>query len=282
MSIYENQARRGTIKKIKEQPIVSLLTDFGLTDPFVAEMKGVILSICPDAKIIDISHLVGKFDVRASSFVLAAATPHFPPRTIHVAVVDPSVGSERRAIVIETNKYLFVGPDNGLMIPAATIDGILHVYHLTNRSLMCSEISFTFHGRDIFAPAAAHLACGTAPRECGVEIKDYVKLEFAQTTLIGRTLTCSVFHVDSFGNVITNLPKAELSKLNLKLGAEIRVTVGRRRISARLVQTYSDLKRGEIGILVGSHGFLELAYREESFVKRFHVRMGSDVQVYGE
>ena len=251
-------------------------------DPFVAEMKGVILSICPDAKIVDISHLVEKFDVRVGSFVLAASTPCFPSGTIHVAVVDPGVGSKRRAIVIETSKYLFVGPDNGLMIPAATIDVILHVYRLTNRSFMRSEISSTFHGRDIFAPAAAHLACGTTPRECGAEIKDYVKPEFAQTTLKGRTLIGNIFHVDSFGNVITNLPNAELSKLNLKLGAEIRIVVGGKRLSTRYVQTYSDLKRGEIGILAGSHGFLELAYRERNFAKWVHVRIGSVVHVYGE
>jgi len=264
------------------QPIVTLLTDFGLMDPFVAEMKGVILSVCPDANIIDISHLVEKFDVRKGAFLLAAANPYFPRGTVHVAVVDPGVGSERRAIVIETNKSLLVGPDNGLMIPAATIDGILHVYRLTNRSLMRNEISSTFHGRDVFAPAAAHLACGTAPRECGAEIKDYVKPEFTQITLKGRTVTCEVFHIDSFGNVITNLSQVELSKLNLKLGAKIPLAVGGRRVSARLVQTYSDLNRGEIGILTGSHGFLELACREGSAAKRIRVRRGSVVRVYGE
>jgi len=264
------------------QPIVSLLTDFGLMDPFVAEMKGVILSICPDANIIDISHLVEKFDVRMGAFLLAAATPYLPRGTVHVAVVDPGVGSERRAIVIETSKSLFVGPDNGLTIPAATIEGILHVYHLTNRSLMRNEISSTFHGRDVFALAAAHLACGRGPRECGSEITDYLKPQFAQTTLKGRTAICEVFHVDSFGNVITNLPQAELSRLSLKLGAKIPLAVGGRRVTARLVRTYSDLGRGEMGILTGSHGFLELACREGSAAKRIRVRRGSVVRVYGD
>jgi S-adenosylmethionine hydrolase len=263
------------------QPVVSLLTDFGLMDPFVAEMKGVILSICPDANLIDISHLVEKFNVRMGAFLLAAATPYFPHGTVHLAVVDPGVGSKRQAIVIETIKYLFVGPDNGLMIPAATIDGILHVYHLTNRSLLRDDISSTFHGRDIFASAAAHLACGTAPKECGAEVKSYAKPEFTKTTLKGRTVACSVLYVDSFGDVITNLPQAELSKLNLKLGAKIPLAVGRRSVSARFVQTYSDLNRGEIGILTGSHGFLELACREASAAKRVRVRRGSVVRVYG-
>lgn len=263
------------------RPVISLLTDFGLMDPFVAEMKAVILSLCPDAEIIDITHLVDKFDVRMGAFLLAGATPYFPRGTVHVAVVDPGVGSERRAIVIETKKSFFVGPDNGLMIPATTVDGILHVYDLTNRSLMRTEISSTFHGRDVFAPAAAHLARGTPPRECGREIADYVKPQYAQSTLEGTTATCEVFHVDSFGNIITNLTQASMSKLSLKPGEKIALAVGGRRMSARLVQTYSELGQGEIGILIGSHGFLEVACRELSAAKRIHARRGSVVRVYG-
>jgi len=263
------------------QAIVSLLTDFGLVDPFVAEMKGVILSICPDVKIIDISHLVDKFNIRMGAFLLASATPHFPNGTVHVAVVDPNVGSDRRPIAIETSRSLFVGPDNGLMVPAAAIDGINHVYELTNRSLMRGEISSTFHGRDIFAPVAAHLACGTAPRECGPEISNYVKPQFAQSTTKGTTAVCEVFHVDSFGNVITNLSQNDLSKLNLKLGKKIAISVGGRRIPARFVNTYSDLGRNEVGILIGSHGYLEVACREKSAAKRIRVRTGNAVHVYG-
>lgn len=138
--------------------IISLLTDFGLLDPFVGEMKAVILSICPDARIIDITHQVQKFDVRLGSFLLAGAAPYFPAGTVHVGVVDPGVGSSRRAIVVETARAVYVGPDNGLLVPAAQREGILHVYELTNRSLMREEVSATFHGRDVFAPAAAHLA----------------------------------------------------------------------------------------------------------------------------
>jgi hypothetical protein len=269
------------IERTNLQAIVSLLTDFGLVDPFVAEMKGVILSICPDVKIIDISHLVDKFNIRMGAFLLASATPHFPNGTVHVAVVDPNVGSDRRPIAIETSRSLFVGPDNGLMVPAAAIDGINHVYELTNRLLMRGEISSTFHGRDIFAPVAGHLACGTAPRECGPEISNYVKPQFAQSTIEGTTAVCEVFHVDSFGNVITNLSQKGLSKLNLKLGKKIAISVGGRRIPARFVNTYSDLGRNEVGILIGSHGYLEVACREKSAAKRIRVRTGNAVHVYG-
>lgn len=262
--------------------VVSLLTDFGLMDPFVGEMKAVILSICPDAKIIDIGHLVEKFDIRMGAFLLARATPYFPSGTVHVGVVDPGVGGERRAIVIETSRSLFVGPDNGLLMPAAARAGILHVYELTNRSLMRGEVSSTFHGRDVFAPAAAHLAAGTPPKECGPEISEYVKPHYAQSTVNGSTANSEVFHADSFGNLITSLPNADLARLNLKFGQKVRVVIGGKRLSARFVKTYSDLNRDEIGILVGSHGFLEVACRERNAAKRIGARRGNVVRVYGD
>jgi S-adenosylmethionine hydrolase len=251
-------------------------------DPFVGEMKAVILSICPDAKIIDISHLVEKFDIRMGAFLLAGATPYFPSGTVHVGVVDPGVGGERRAIIIETSRSLFVGPDNGLLIPAATEDGILHVYELTNGSLMRGEVSSTFHGRDVFAPAAAHLAVGTPAKECGPEISDYAKPQYGQSTINGTTANSEVFHVDSFGNLITSLPNADLAGLNLKLGRKVRVIVGGKRLSARFVKTYSDLNQDEIGVLVGSHGFVEVACREKNVAKRIGARRGSVVRVYGD
>jgi hypothetical protein len=150
--------------------LVSLLTDFGLSDPFVGEVKATIFSICPEAEVIDITHDVERFNIRMGAFLLATATPFFPAGSVHVAVVDPGVGSERRPIAVETSRSIYVGSDNGLLIPAATREGIQHVYELTNRSLMKDAVLSTFHGRDIFAPVAAHLACGTQPKEVGEEI----------------------------------------------------------------------------------------------------------------
>ncbi len=271
---------RGTVDR-NFRALVSLLTDFGLTDPFIAEMKAVIFSICPEARIIDITHQVEKFDIRMGSFLLASAAPYFPNGTVHVAVVDPGVGSERRPIVVETKRSVFVGPDNGLLIPAAQLDGILHVYELTNRSLMREEISATFHGRDIFAPAAAHLARGLSPKECGPEIADYMKPSYAQPSFDGSTVECEVFHIDGFGNIVTNLSRTLLPKLNLELGEKVSLSVDRRRFSVRFVMTYSNLAADEVGILVGSHGFLEVACRERSAAARLRVKRGSIVRVYG-
>ena len=265
----------------KSSPIISLLTDFGLMDPYVAEMKAVILSTCPKAAIIDISHLVEKFNIRMGAFLLASAAPSFPAGSVHVAVVDPGVGSERRPIVIEARRNLYVGPDNGLLIPAAEAEGILKVFEVANHKLMRSDVSATFHGRDIFAPVAAHLACGVQSRECGPEISHYVKPPYTQPTLDGRKAFCEVFHIDGFGNIITNLRSTHISKWNLSADQKFRISLGNRRISARCVRTYSDLKKNEFGFLTGSHGFVEIACREENAAKRIRAKTGIAVRIEG-
>ncbi len=258
-----------------KRPLISLLTDFGLMDPFVGEMKAVILSICPEARIVDISHQVEKYEVGMGAFILASAVPYFPDGTVHIAVVDPGVGSVRRPIVVETDRCLFVGPDNGLMIPAAEREGLLHVYEVTNRSMMRRQVSSTFHGRDIFAPVAAHLACGGRSEECGGEIMDYMRLPYHPPAITGKTATCEVFHIDGFGNIVTNLPETEFSKMSLRYGERIAFSFGRKRFSAKLVRAYADLRGSEFGVLVGSHGFLELACREKSAAQRIKARRGS-------
>jgi S-adenosylmethionine hydrolase len=258
-------------------PVVSLLTDFGLIDPYVSEMKAVILSICPRARIVDISHLVEKFNIRMGAYLLATAATSFPTATVHVAVVDPGVGSSRRPIVIETAHSLLVGPDNGLLVPAAQAEGILHAYHVTNRSIISSQVSATFHGRDIFAPVAAHLACGTPVMECGVEITDFLKPSYAKLKLNGKKVLCEVFHIDGFGNIITNLRAIQVP-FNLKANEKVKISLGNKQFSARHVDTYSDLRKDEYGLLVGSHGFLEIACNEKSAAKRVRARTGMAVR----
>jgi len=255
--------------------IISLLTDFGLTDPFVAEMKVVILSICPEVQIIDLSHGVEKFDIRMGAFLLATAAPYFPQGTIHVGVVDPGVGSERRPIIVQTSKSIYVGPDNGLLVPAARSEGIRHVYHVTNKSLMRREISATFHARDIFAPTAAHLASGFPPADSGDEIIDYVSPSFAQAIVKKSSAVAEVFHIDGFGNVVTNISQAQVAEMGFELGQKVTVVLGRRGFLAKFASTYSDLKSDELGVLVGSHGFLEIACCEKGAAKKIRARRGS-------
>ena len=257
--------------------VITLLTDFGIQDSFVAEMKGVILSICPDATLVDISHDIGKFNIRMGAFVLASATRYFSSGAIHIAVVDPRVGSSRRPIAIETNQSLYVGPDNGLLIPAAVRDGIRHVYELTNRSLMREPISATFHGRDVFAPVGAHLALGIAAKEVGPEITDYVPLSLSELKFDRRSAIGEVSHIDGFGNVVTNIPERLLRRLDAS--GKLIVSIRGMRHSARFVRTYSELHDKELGVLVGSHGFVEIAFKEASAAKRIGVRIGDPLRV---
>jgi S-adenosylmethionine hydrolase len=258
-------------------PVISFLTDFGLMDPYVSEMKAVILSICPRAKIVDITHLVEKFNIRMGAYLLAAAATSFPTATVHVAVVDPGVGSSRRPLVIQTEHSLLVGPDNGLLVPAAQAEGILHVYHVTNRSIMNIPVSGTFHGRDIFAPVAAHLACGVTAKECGVEITNFLKPSYAEPKFNGKRVFCEVFHIDGFGNIITSA-RAIQAWFNLEPDQKLKIALGKRQFSARYVNTYSDLKKDEYGLLLGSQGFLEIACKQRSAAKRVRARTGMAVQ----
>lgn len=161
-------------------PLITLTTDFGLMDPYVAEMKGVILDINPDANIVDVSHDIRKFDIRMAAYTLACATPYFPRGTVHMAVVDPHVGTRRRPVLIQTQNAFYVGPDNGTLPLAANNQRIKHVFEISNRKFMLSRISNTFHGRDIFAPAAAHLSNGIRPAAFGPEIRRISTLGFAR------------------------------------------------------------------------------------------------------
>ncbi len=244
-------------------------------------MKATIHSICPNARIVDITHLIEKFDIRMGAFILASSVKYFPAGTVHVAVVDPGVGSERRPLVIETKRAVLIGPDNGLLIPAAEQLGMLHAYELRNADMMRRTVSATFHGRDIFAPAAAYIASGARLVESGPEIQDYVRATFSSPRLERNAIACEVFYVDGFGNVITNISETDLTKLGLHVGSRIGISVGGKKFSSRIVNTYSDLKREELGVLVSSHGFVEIAMKEKSAAKRLRVRSGRAVRVSG-
>ncbi|MEM3442484.1 MAG: S-adenosyl-l-methionine hydroxide adenosyltransferase family protein [Candidatus Bathyarchaeia archaeon] len=258
--------------------IITLTTDFGLKDPYAAEMKAVILGICPNAQIVDVTHEIEKFNVRMGSYVLACAAPYFPERTIHVAVVDPGVGTKRRPILIETEKNFFVGPDNGLLSLAARAQGIRHVYEISNRRLMLSKVSGTFHGRDVFAPAAAHLARGVSPTEFGREIRGIVTPKFAEAVRNGNTVVGEVIHVDDFGNIITNLQEGELEPLNA--GEIIAVKVNNRRITLKLCKAYAEVKKQEPLAIIGSHGFLEISINQGNAAKKFGAKVEDKVTLY--
>jgi S-adenosylmethionine hydrolase len=230
---------------------ITLLTDFGLQDPYVGVMKGVIATICPTAPVIDLSHQIPPQNIAAARFALLSAYPYFPPGTIHTVVVDPGVGTARRAIALRTELGYLVGPDNGVF--SGVIHHVLEAVALTNhRYWRCPRPSATFHGRDIFAPVAAHLATGVAFADLGLEIgldtlnrEGLPPVQPQPDGLIGQ-----IQAIDHFGNLITTVPAARVAT-----GAA--VTLGHH--TAPLVTTYGDAPGGCLVALIGSHGWLEVA-----------------------
>ena len=258
--------------------IITLTTDFGLRDPYVAEMKAVILSINPNVTIVDITHQIEKFNIRMGAYILAAATPHFPKGTIHVAVVDPGVGTKRRAILVQTKGGYFIGPDNGVLMLAARNQGVRHIYRIENPKFMLPRVSDTFHGRDVFAPAAAYLAKGELPSKFGSEIRDAVMPVFAKIMRRKGVLIGEVIHVDDFGNVVTNFGEKELELLKGKETVNIRLKGVRLRF--KLCRAYADVKPQEPLAIFGSHNFLEISVNQGNAAERFGVKVGDKVAVY--
>jgi S-adenosylmethionine hydrolase len=254
--------------------MITLTTDFGLNDPYVAEMKGVILTINPNAKIIDITHGIEKFNIRMGSFMLASAATYFPKGTVHLSVVDPGVGTERRAILVQTKLGFFVGPDNGVLILATQNQDIEHIYQLTNPKFMLPKVSCTFHGRDIFAPASAYLDKGVAPQEFGKEITDPVMPQFASTKRKNGSIIGEVLHTDDFGNVITNINRAQLPQAKT-----FKIKLPTLLLELALSTTYARAKTKKAIALIGSHGFLEIALNQANAAEKFNIKVEDEVEV---
>jgi S-adenosylmethionine hydrolase len=258
--------------------IITLTTDFGLADPYVAEMKAVILGINPDAKIVDISHQVEKFNIKMGAYILAAAAPYFPRDAIHVAIIDPGVGAKRKPILIETENSFFVGPDNGVLALAAEKQGIRHVYEIANPKYMLPKVSTTFHGRDIFAPAAAYLSKGVSPSEFGREIHRIVKPKFAKIFRKGSMLIGEIIHVDSFGNIITNFAADWLELIGVK--ESVKVKIGEAALRLRLCKAYAEVKAKKPLAIIGSHDFLEISVNQGNAAEAFKAKVGDKVILY--
>jgi hypothetical protein len=255
--------------------LITLTTDFGLKDPYVAEMKAVILSICPEAVIVDISHEVEKFDIRMGAYFLASAAPYFPKGTIHVAVVDPGVGTKRQPLLIQARHNFFIGPDNGILAMAARKQGILHTYKIVNHKLMLPRVSNTFHGRDIFAPVAAHVANGTPPTEFGPEIRDIVMPGFVKPRKEKNRLVGEVLHVDRFGNIVTNVDEKELELTKTETVVNIKLRNAKLRL--KLCKAYGEVEKSEALAIIGSHDFLEIAINQGNAAESFGARIGDEV-----
>ena len=260
-----------------KRPIITLLSDFGLRDSYVAEMKAVILSICPEACIIDISHEVRKFNIRMGAFLLARAARYFPERTIHVAVVDPGVGTERRPIIVESEKSLYVGPDNGVLMLSAQREGIKHIYVIKNPKYMLKEISRTFHGRDIFSPAAAYLAKGVPPSEFGPEIFNPVTPSFIKPKISEDLIEGEVIHIDDFGNIITNISFDDLKSLGIREGDQLTIKFRENVFNIKLCTAYGEVQLHTPLAIIGSSSFLEISVNQADASKYFGVDVGEKI-----
>jgi len=258
--------------------LITLTTDFGLLDPYVAEIKAVIYGINPNAKIVDISHQIEKFNIRMGAYVLASAAPYFPKGTIHIAVVDPGVGTKRKPILIETEDSFLIGPDNGVLALAAEKQGIKHVYEIANPKYMLPKVSTTFHGRDIFAPVAGHLSKGVLPSEFGPEIRQIVKPQFAKIVRRGSMLVGEVMHIDGFGNIITNFTAKELESLGI--GEKLNFKIGETTLKLRLCRAYAEVEAKKPLAIIGSHDFLEISVNKGNAAKMFKVKAGDKVILY--
>jgi len=257
--------------------IVTLLSDFGYLDQYVSEMKGTILSLCPSATVVDISHGIEKFNIRMGAFVLAAASTYFPVETVHVAVVDPGVGGERRNLLIETQRAVYVGPDNGILLPAALRDGIKETYSIENRQFMRSSVSSTFHGRDVFAYAAGRVACGAELSEVGPKVSDPVSITRTRAEVSHERIDCEVLGIDSFGNIVTTASDKELRAIGLQVRDRIVMKTKGRTHHLSVGRTYSDTAKDKPVLLVGSHDFLEIAINKGNAARRFHLRPGDQL-----
>ncbi len=258
------------------RPLITLLTDFGTRDAYVASLKGVILGLNPEARLVDLTHDIPPQDILAGAFVLAEAAPYFPPGAIHLAVVDPGVGSARRGLAARCRGRFWVGPDNGLLRLAWGESPDLSIVSLENPAFFRPEVAATFHGRDVFAPVAAHLSLGVALEQLGPAVTDPVPLPVAAPTFSADAARGEIIYVDRFGNLVANLPAGPL--LDWLAGQEFHLEVGPLRLT-RLARTYADAPPGEFLALIGSHGYLEIACAQDRAARRLGLGVGQPVLI---
>jgi S-adenosylmethionine hydrolase len=279
--------RRTTIRVRRPQPprrrprpngIVTLLTDFGTSDAYVGIMKGVVLGIHPRAQLVDITHAVPPQAVRLGALLLRSAVDYFPDGTVHLAVVDPGVGSARDPVVVVTARAVLVGPDNGLLTPSAAALGVRAVHRLEREKFFRRPVSHTFHGRDIFAPVAASLAAGTPPASFGSQRPALQPLDLPEPRIADGTVQGEVVYVDRFGNLITNIGATTVHAFRPQ---RLSVRIADTMISP-LASSYAAAAPGAPLALIGSWGMLEVAVRDGNAAEQLRAGIATRVTVLGE
>ena len=242
----------------KKQSIITLITDFGLQDGYVGVMKGIMADINLSAKVIDISNNIEPQDIFQAAYVLNSTYTYFPKGTIHVVVVDPGVGSDRKILCLKTDDYFFLAPDNGVLSFVTSKEETSSIREVTNGKFFLPEISNTFHGRDIFAPVAAHLSKGVNHKELGERVEKINQIDLSKPILSpDGELTAEIIYVDSFGNLITNVNREIIGRMKIEL-ERVSITMGRRRING-ICSAYTDVGDNEALAIFGSSGYLEIS-----------------------
>lgn len=267
---------------------ITLLTDFGLTDTYVGVMKGVVASINPAARIIDLSHNIKPQDIREAAFLLAGSFSYFPPGTIHVVVVDPTVGSERPALCVQSGGYFFIGPDNGVTSIACYRAGRPKIFGIENEDYFLKDPSHTFHGRDIFAPAAAHLSAGIPIELMGQRMRSMKRIRQPRPKIeitkrpVQSKVRGQVVHIDKFGNLITNITEKDIQEAFSGAAKEkLLVLCGEHKIKG-LSSTYSNVSLGEPLALFGSYALLEVSVREGDASNILSIKRGDPVTILSQ
>ena len=261
------------------RPIITLTTDFGLNDHYIGSMKGVILEIVPDAQIVDICHTVQPFDVLDGALTIAQAYNYYPASTVHLVVVDPGVGTERRPILASSDRHHFVAPDNGVLSLIYGREERIHVRHITSDHYFRQPVSKTFHGRDIFAPVAAYLSKRMETDKFGDEITDFVRFNAPKPKSgDGKTLRGVVLKVDRFGNLVTNITPQDAPMLFQLDPLPFKIVVGKREIT-EIHATYADGTPGEVFGILGSMGYLEIATNRGAAAQLVGSGKGSEVNI---
>ncbi|MFQ6037420.1 MAG: S-adenosyl-l-methionine hydroxide adenosyltransferase family protein [Candidatus Aminicenantales bacterium] len=260
-------------------PVIALLTDFGESDFFTGSLRGVIAGIQPSARVFDITHGVASFDILAGAFILRAAFPYYPEGTVFLSVVDPGVGTSRRILVVETQRFFFVAPDNGLLSLALELESPKTIVAASNPRYFLESPGQTFEARDKMAPVAAWLSRGVPIEEFGDAIPDYNRLDIPPPRVHKRGITGRVLYADKFGNLITNIPWKDVDRLAKSVsGRRLACRTGGRMVR-RMVAAYAEADRGEAVFLPGSLGLVEVAVREGSAARDLGARPGDSVAV---
>jgi S-adenosylmethionine hydrolase len=257
--------------------IITLITDFGTEDHYAGALKGVILSINPEVAIVDVSHEVPAGNIQSGSYMLSQIHPLFPDGTIHLVVVDPGVGGARRPLVLKSSRGFFVGPDNGVFTPVLKSGEVDSVVEITERKYLTGNISATFHGRDVFAPVAAHLSLGTVTiDDLGHTVEDPFFLESCEPEILESTIRGSIINCDRFGNLITNIAEGVLEEF--LEGNDLVVETGDKSIEG-LKKTYTSVGEGGLLVLIGSGGLLEISKNGGSAKESLGVGEGDEVRI---